>query len=101
MVRIVTVCGMGLGSGLMARMTVERILKRNGVLDSQYSVEVSDLNSAKQADVDIYVTNHEFAQSIEGWTNCLVVVKNIFDEKEVEQSLMPVFKEVASKLKNK
>ena len=32
MVRIVTVCGMGLGSGLMARMTVERVLKRNGVL---------------------------------------------------------------------
>lgn len=85
---------MGLGSGLLARMSVERVLKRLGVKDSDIDVEVADIATAKRPGVDIYVTTPEFAPNVKEWAQRLVVVKNLFDEKEMERVLMPIFKEV-------
>lgn len=100
MIKIIAVCGMGLGSGLLARMSVERVLKRNGIKDSDVYVEVADIGSARRPGVDIYVTTNEFAPNVKAWAPRLVVVKNLFDEKEMERALMPIFKEViASKIK--
>ena len=99
-IKIIAVCGMGLGSGLLARMSVERVLKRQGVKDSDIDVEVADIATAKRPGVDIYVTTNEFAPNMKEWAQRLVVVKNLFDEKEMERELLPVFKEViASKTK--
>ena len=94
MIKIIAVCGMGLGSGLLARMSVERVLKRQGVGDMDMDVEVADIGTAKRAGVDIYVTTTEFAPNMRAWAPRLVVVKNLFDEKEMERELLPVFKEV-------
>ena len=88
-----TICGMGLGSGLLARMSVERVLQRNNIRDNEYDVEVSDVGSVKRQGVDIYVTTSEFAPNLE-WAKNLVLVKNLFDEKEMEKALMPVVHEV-------
>ena len=91
MIKIMTICGMGLGTGLLARMSVERVLKRNGIRDNQFDIEVSDVGSVKRQGVDIYVTTSEFAPNVREWAKNLVLVKNLFDEKEMEQVLMPVF----------
>ncbi len=96
MIKIVTVCGMGLGSGLLARMTVERVLKRNGIRDNEFDVEVNDVGSVRRQGVDIYVTTSEFAPNIQSWATHLVLVKNLFDEKEMDRVLMPVYREIAA-----
>nr|MBC7243943.1 PTS ascorbate transporter subunit IIC [Chloroflexota bacterium] len=94
MIKIVTVCGMGLGSGHLMRMNVERVLKRHGVKDTAVEVEVADIGTAQRPGVDIFVTSAEFAPKCRKWAQRLVVVKNVFDEKEMEQALMPIFKEL-------
>jgi PTS system ascorbate-specific IIB component len=91
MVTIMTICGMGLGTGLLAKMSVDRVLRRNGIRDNEYDIEVSDVGSVKRQGVDIYVTTSEFAPNVNSWAKNLVLVKNLFDEKEMEQALMPVF----------
>ncbi len=94
MVKILAVCGMGLGSGLMLRMTIERVLKKRGIPESKFDLEVTDINSANQPGVDVFVTTPEFAQSIKGRPNNIIVIKNIFDEEEMEKSLMPILEKL-------
>jgi ascorbate PTS system EIIB component len=61
--KILTVCGMGLGSGLLLRMQVEKALKQLGV---QADVEVSDMGSARALakTADLVVTSPELAQQL-------------------------------------
>lgn len=98
-IEILAVCGHGVGSGVLAKMTVERALKKAGIAERDYHVEIADIGTSKRADIDIYVTTHEFGASIEQWKKDrqrLVVVKNLFSDKEMEKALIPVFQEVAA-----
>ena len=62
--RILTVCGMGLGTGLLLRMNTEAALARIGVDDAQ--VEVADIATAKGmgAGYDIVLTSSELAEQL-------------------------------------
>lgn len=98
-IEILAVCGHGVGSGVLAKMTVERALKKAGVAEADYHVEIADVGTAKRPEVDIFVTTHEFGKSIGQWKKDrqrLVVVKNLFSDKEMEKALLPVFQEVAA-----
>jgi len=86
---------MGLGSGLLVKMGVERVLKRAGYKDSAFSIEVADISTAKAVWPDIYVTNNEFASRLRELDVPVVEVRNLFDEKEIEKELLPVFTKVA------
>ncbi len=46
-IKIAAVCGMGLGSGLLVRMGVERALKKAGYKENLFSVETTDISTAK------------------------------------------------------
>ena len=59
MLRILTVCGNGIGSSLMLAMKIEEICKEEGMND--ISVESADFNSALSKDTDIIVTVKEIA----------------------------------------
>ena len=98
-IEILAVCGHGVGSGVLARMTVERALRRNGVPEHDYHVDIADISTAKRSEIDIYVTTSEFGKSIEQWKKArqrIVLVKNLFSDKEMEKALMPVYEEVAA-----
>ncbi len=51
--RIVTVCGCGLGSSLMAKTTIEKIMKEFGVVAT---IEASDAGTAKGYPSDLIIT---------------------------------------------
>jgi PTS system ascorbate-specific IIB component len=95
MINIMTVCGMGLGSSLLASMTAERALKAAGIDPREFRIETSDMGSARRSDIDIYLTTNEFAPQIEQWGTPVVVIKNVFDEAEVGAALVPTFRRVA------
>lgn len=94
MIRILCVCGMGLGSGLLVKMGVERVLKRGGFSEREFSVDVADISTARQAGTDIYVTTAEFAKQIGDVNAKVVEVFNLFSEKEIEEKLIGPYKEV-------
>ncbi|MHB9144283.1 MAG: PTS sugar transporter subunit IIB [Symbiobacteriia bacterium] len=95
MVSIVCVCGMGLGSGLLIRMGVERVLKRNGLAERDFRVEVADISTARASAPQIFVTSVEFAASLRDGPAEVVEVRNLFDESELEPKLMVAYKQVA------
>ena len=59
--KILTVCGNGIGSSLMLAMKIEEICKEEGI-DAQ--VESSDFNSAQGKNVDLIVTVKELAEQL-------------------------------------
>lgn len=89
---------MGLGSGLLVKMGVDNVLKRNGFKEGTWNCEVLDTSTARQQGIDIYVTTSEFSRNLMDTPAKVVEVKNLFNEKEIEENLIPVYKEV---VKNK
>ena len=85
--KILTVCGMGLGTGLLLRMNTEEALKKIGVDDA--SVEVADISTAKGmgAAADIVLTSTELAEQLGQVKGPLVTVQNFFDKGEIERKL--------------
>jgi galactitol-specific phosphotransferase system IIB component len=89
---------MGLGSGLLVKMGVERVLKRSGVDEREFSVEVGDISTAKSLWPDLFVTSTEFGPRLRDSQSAPVVeVHNLFDEKEIESVLVPVYRELQAK----
>jgi PTS system ascorbate-specific IIB component len=93
-VKIAAVCGMGLGSGLLVKMGVERALKKLGFDPKDMNIEVADISTAKAVWPDIFVTSTEFATRLRGEKAPVVEVHNLFDENEIGEKLGPVFKQV-------
>ncbi len=94
MVKICAVCGMGLGSGLLVKMGIERVLERHGFGRKDFRVEISDISTARAMRPDIFVTTSEFAKSLKEVAAIIITVKNLFDEKEIEEALLETFLEV-------
>lgn len=58
---ITCVCGMGMGSSLIAKMNIEGILSQEGI-DAE--VDNCDLGSVSSKDSDWYVTTRELANNM-------------------------------------
>ena len=83
--KILAVCGMGLGSSLMLRMGVEKVLKAEGI---EGSVEVSDVSSAKGENADIIVAAPEIAEQLEDHKAEVIAIKNMADKNEIKEKIM-------------
>lgn len=84
--RVLAVCGMGLGSGLLLRMQAEKALGRLGV---RADVEVADITSARAmaSDADLVVTSGELARQLEGIRPPIVTITNFVDLEEMTAKL--------------
>jgi PTS system ascorbate-specific IIB component len=85
-VKILAVCGMGLGSGLLLRMQAEKALRELGV---QADVEVSDMGSARAlaSTADLILTSEELAQQLAGVKPRIVTITNFIDLREMVEKL--------------
>ncbi len=88
-VKILAVCGMGFGSSLVLRMTIEDVLKAAGF---KAQVVVSDIGTARSEQADIIVTSAEFARLLADRGIPIVVIKNYVDRKEMKEKLLPLLK---------
>ena len=70
MLKILTVCGNGIGSSLMLAMKIEELCKEEGIND--IAVESADFNSALSKDVDIIVTVKEIASQFPENKNVII-----------------------------
>lgn len=94
MIKIGCVCGMGLGSGLLVKMGVDNVLKAAGYKEGTWQCEVLDVSTARQPGINIYVTTSEFSRNLKDLGAEVVEVLNLFNEKEIAQKLVPVYKKV-------
>ncbi|MFF8012958.1 PTS sugar transporter subunit IIB [Streptomyces sp. NPDC007929] len=84
--KILTVCGMGVGSSIILKMNVEKALRRLGVSGE---VEVADIGTARGAatGVDLVVTSGELATQLGQLKAQIVVVDNIVNVDGIAEAL--------------
>jgi PTS system ascorbate-specific IIB component len=84
--KIVAVCGMGVGSALLLRMLVEKALKN---LNLEADLEIADISTARGAgsDADIIVTSAELAERLGDVQGKIVTIKNYIDVNEMTEKL--------------
>lgn len=99
MVKLCAVCGMGLGSGLLVKMGIERVLEKHGYGRNDFRVEVADISTARSMMPDIFVTTSEFAKSLREVSAEVITVKNLFDEKEIDTAIIDVFEKIHNEKK--
>lgn len=86
--KIITVCGMGVGTSLMLKMTVDSVMNKLG---RQASVEHWDMGTVKGKECDLIVTSEEFRSNFD--QENVVFVNNIMDVNEVQTKLTAYFEE--------
>ncbi|SHK25791.1 PTS system, ascorbate-specific IIB component [Clostridium cavendishii DSM 21758] len=80
--KFLAVCGFGVGSSMVLKMSIEKVLRELGV-DAE--VENTDLNSARGADCDVIFTSAELQEELKGTCNVPVYpVKKYMDLAEVK-----------------
>lgn len=83
--KILAVCGFGVGSSMVLKMTIDKVIKEMGV---KASVENTDLSTAKAENADIYFTSHELAAELRSSVkNPVYPVKKYMDKEEVKSQM--------------
>ncbi|MBC3252542.1 PTS mannitol transporter subunit IIB [Serratia fonticola] len=86
--KIMAICGSGLGSSFMVEMNIKKVLKKMNI---EAEVEHSDLSSATPGAADIFVMAKDIAASASVSADQLVVISNIIDINELEAKLRAYF----------
>lgn len=83
---ILTVCGVGMGSSLILRMTIEKILKELGI--NNIRVEHTDVSSASSFKTDLILTAKEFADVLTTKTNTPIRIINNYTDTEAVKGIL-------------
>jgi ascorbate PTS system EIIB component len=83
--KILAVCGFGVGSSMVLKMTIDKVIKEMGL---HATTENTDLSTAKASSADIYFTSHELLSELEKSVNGPVYpIKKYMDKAEVRTQL--------------
>lgn len=87
--KIMAVCGSGLGSSFMMEMNIKKVLKK---LNIEAEVTHADLASATPGEADLFVMTKDLAASSGIPDEKLIVLNNIIDINDLESKLAEYFK---------
>lgn len=90
MIKIITVCGNGIGSSNLLAMKINQIAKKNG-----FSVEAksSDFNAALGENPDLFVTVEEFAKQFPK-DKKVAIVRSYADKKKITEDILPILEQL-------
>ena len=81
--KIIAVCGLGMGSSLILKMTLESVMSQLGI---DCDIEHWDMGTIKGQVYDLLITTESFRDSFSEISN-VVYVKNIMDASEVKEKI--------------
>jgi len=95
MLKILAVCGAGLGSSFACQMSVDAVLKELGV---EAKLDHTDISSVSGSKADIVISGKNFEKQFERYTmQCPVVFLNrLVDKNEIKEKLVPILKELGA-----
>jgi ascorbate PTS system EIIB component len=88
--QVLTVCGVGMGSSLMLRMTAEDVFKQ---LEIPAKVEATDVSSARSMEADVIIGQGMHTDAFEGRAPVVVGISNFMDKDALRQQLVDAFEE--------
>lgn len=86
MIKIITVCGNGIGSSNLLAMKINQIAKKNGF---EVEARSCDFNAALGENPDVFVTVDEFAKQFPDGKK-VAVVRSYADKKKITEDILPV-----------
>jgi ascorbate PTS system EIIB component len=85
-VKIVTICGAGIGSSGILKVNAERVLKRLGLTATVVAADIDSVDRVA-ADAQVILTSAEFVDVIGQTRADVVVIENFFDTDELSRKL--------------
>lgn len=82
---VLTVCGVGMGSSLILRMTAEEVFKQLGL---RAHVTATDVSSARGMRADIIIGQAMHTVEFEGRVPVVVTIANFLDKDEMRARLV-------------
>lgn len=92
--KIMTVCGFGLGSSMILKITLDRVLEENNI---QAATFCADEITAVGEDFDIVFTSKEMAHLFEKETRPVIVIENFLSKDEIRQKGIEIIKQIVGK----
>ncbi|MBT9281087.1 MAG: PTS sugar transporter subunit IIB [Hydrogenibacillus schlegelii] len=84
MLRILVVCGHGLGSSFMLSMTARKACEELGI---EAEIGHTDFSSAKSERADLYIATQDIADQLEDGTRTVIKVLNIMDRQFLKEAI--------------
>ncbi|WP_334333087.1 PTS sugar transporter subunit IIB [Companilactobacillus sp. HBUAS59544] len=85
MKKFLAVCGFGVGSSMVLKMTLDKVVKELGI---DATVENTDIATAKATNADVYFTSQELLPDLKSSVkNPVYPVKKYMDKQEVESKV--------------
>ncbi|MFA6709161.1 MAG: PTS sugar transporter subunit IIB [Fusobacterium sp.] len=89
MIKIVTVCGNGIGSSLICAMKIEEICKEEGI---EADVTSSDFNSVSGKQVDLIVTVKQLAEQLTNYN--VAEIRSYTNKRKIKEDVLDKIKEL-------
>lgn len=90
--RIVAVCGMGMGTVFLIKMNLEKVLRELGVSAEIEATNISSLSVGPAA--DLIIASMDFEKVLAGKPIPKIFLKNLLDSKELKTKLTTFLKEI-------
>lgn len=95
--KVLAVCGLGIGSSVLLRISIGKILDELGV--KGYSIDVADIGTAKSIPFDMAVTNAELADVLKKGIQPekhfrIVPINNFVSKDEMKSKITACLKEI-------
>ena len=84
--KIVAICGAGVGTSAILKLNAERVLERLGISADVSASDVASL-ATTASDAQVILTSPELVERIPATNADVVVVENYFDTEELERKL--------------
>jgi PTS system ascorbate-specific IIB component len=93
--RIATLCGMGFGTSMLLKLTVDDIVKAEGLKGIE--VVPWDLGSFKGQQADIVMGPIDMERHLKDYPAKIVLIKNLVDKTEIKNKVLSAIHEVMDK----
>jgi PTS system ascorbate-specific IIB component len=95
MVRIIAVCGAGLGSSFACQMAIEQAMKALGVNAKVSHTDTSTISAiANEADIIVSGKNYQKLMEKKNLPKPVVFLDRLVDKNEITEKLTPLLKEL-------
>jgi PTS system ascorbate-specific IIB component len=83
--KIIAVCGMGIGTSVLLKMNAEKVLRQLGV---EATVEAADVETARASrDAQILLTTPDLVERLQGLPSEVIAIEHFFDLEEITNKL--------------
>lgn len=83
--KIIAVCGAGIGTSVLLKMNAEKVLRS---LNLEATVEAADIETARASrDAQILLTTPELVEKLQGLPSEVIAIEHVFDLGEIGDKL--------------